>query len=192
MRLENINYQSWESSYPPPEKKGNNAATGELMGDRDKELGEAQELLSTGDFSGAVKKFNKVIKADPKCAEAYFGKAEAAIGDPNVSEEDTMACYKKAVELDGKNPLYWSSYASFLMELGRFNEAEAAYTKAAEIDPENSRYYNSEFAVDYAARAPVVMEKFLDDKTREMIKKKALKYLLKSIDLNEEEARKML
>ena len=162
------------------------------MADREKELEEAQELLGMGDFSRAVKKFNKIIKADPKCVEAYFGKAEAAIGDPSVSEEDTMACYKKAVELDGKNPLYWSSYASFLMELGRFNEAEAAYTKAAEIDPENSRYYNSEFAVDYATRAPVVMEKFLDDKTREMIKKKALKYLLKSIDLSEEEVRKML
>jgi len=162
------------------------------MADKEKELGEAQELLGMGDFSAAVKKFNKIIKADPKCAEAYFGKAEAAIGDPSVSEEDTMACYKKAVELDGKNPLFWSSYASFLMELGRFNEAEAAYTKAAEIDPDNSRYYNSEFGVDYAARAPVVMEKFLDDKTREMIKKKALKYLLKSIELSEEEARKIL
>jgi len=166
--------------------------TGEQMSDIEKDLQAAQELLSNGDFSGAGKKFKKIIKADPKCADAYFGQAEAAIGDPSVSTEETIACYKKTVELDGKNPLYWSSYASFLMEQGNFNEAENAYNKAAEMDPDNAKYYFSEFGVDYAHRAPIVMERFVDDKTREIIQKKALKYTLKSIDISEEDAKKLL
>jgi len=162
------------------------------MADIEKDLLQAQEQLSAGNFTGAVKRYNKVIKADPKCADAYFGKAEAAIGEPSVSVEETIECYKKAVDLDDKNPLFWSSYATFLMEQGKFNEAEVAYNKAAEIDPDNARYYYSEFGVDYAIHAPVVMEKFLDDNTRKMIQKKALEYLLKSIEMNAEDAKKIL
>jgi hypothetical protein len=36
------------------------------------------------------------------------------------------------------------------------------------------------------------MEQFLDDKTKDIIAKKALKYLMKSIGLDEEKARKLL
>lgn len=161
------------------------------MAEIEKDLQQARDLMGAGEFPAAVKKFNKIIKADQKCAEAYFGKAEAAVGDPNVSIEDAIECYKKALEFDEGNPIYWSSYASFLMDQGRFNDAEAAYNRAAEIDPDNARYYHSEFGVDYAYRAPIVMEKFLDDKTRDMIKKKSLQYLLKSIGMTEDDAKRL-
>lgn len=158
----------------------------------EKDLMDAQEALAGGEFDQAVAKFNKVIKADPKCAEAYFGKAEASVGVPKLSPEEVMALYKKAVELDHRNPIYHSSYAAYLLEIGRFNEAEQAYVKAAELDPDNARYYYSEFGVEYIQRAPVVMEKFLDDKTKGMILKKGLKYLLKAAGITEEEAKKLL
>ena len=70
--------------------------------------------------------------------------------------------------------------------------AEAAYNKAAEVDPDNSPYYFSEFGVEYYKRAPAVFEQHLDDNTREIIVKKALKYLLKSINLDEAAAKKLL
>jgi len=162
------------------------------MANIEKEFQEARDLMASGDCSGAVKKFNKIIKADPSCAEAYFGKAEAALSEPNISDDETIACYKKAIELDGNNPIYWSGYASFLIERGKFNDAESAYNRAAEVDLDNAKYYYSEFGVEYASRAPIVMEKFLDEKTKEIIQKKALKYLLKSIGLSEEEAKKLL
>ncbi len=162
------------------------------MAGADKDLMEAQEALAMGEFDQAVSKFNKVLKADPKCAEAYFGKAEASVGVPKMSPEEVMELYKKAVELDPKNPIYHSSYAAYLLDIGRFNEAEAAYIKAAELDPDNARYYFSEFGVEYVQRAPVVMEKFLDDKTKDMILKKGLKYLLKAAGITEEEAKKLL
>lgn len=158
----------------------------------DKDLMNAQDALAGGDFERAYKGFNKLIKGGSKNADAYFGKAEAAMGVPKASVEEIQECYKKAVELDPKNPIFQSSYAAYLVEIGRFNEAEAAYNKAAELDPENARYYYSEFGTEYALRAPVVMEKFLDDKTRDMIKAKGLKYLLKAVGMTEEDAKRLL
>lgn len=162
------------------------------MAETDKDLMDAQDALASGDFEKAVAKYSKVIKADPKSAEAYFGKAEASIGVPKITQEEVMECYKKAVELAPKNPIYQSSYGAFLVEIGRFNEAENAYVKAAELDPDNARYYFAEFGVEYALKAPIVMEKFLDDKTKDMIFKKGLKYLLKAVGITEEDAKRLL
>ncbi|MFH1579650.1 MAG: tetratricopeptide repeat protein [Thermoplasmatota archaeon] len=162
------------------------------MAEIEKDLMHAQEAMANGDFEGAVSKYNKVLKADPECVEAYFGKAEASVGVPKMSPEEVIALYKKAVELDPKNPIFQSSYAAYLIEVGRFNDAEIAYLKAAELDPDNARYYYSEFGVEYILRAPIVMEKFLDDKTKDMILKKGLKYLLKAAGLTEEDAKRLL
>ena len=162
------------------------------MAGMEKDLMDAQELMASGEFEKAVAKYNKAIKADPRCAEAHFGKAEASVGVPKLTPEDVMESYKKAVELDPKNPIYQSSYGAYLVEIGRFNEAEAAYLKAAELDPDNARYYFSEFGVEYTVRAPVVMEKFLDDNTRDMILKKGLKYLLKAAGMSEDDAKRLL
>jgi len=162
------------------------------MADPTKDLMDGQEAMANGDYEGAVAKFTKAIKADPNCAEAYFGKAEASVGVPKMAPDEVVALYKKAVELDPKNPIFQSSYAAYLLEIGRFNESEAAYVKAAELDPDNARYYYSEFGVEYILRAPVVMEKFLDDKTKDMILKKGLKYLLKAAGMTEEDAKRLL
>lgn len=162
------------------------------MAEIEKDLMDAQEAMASGDFDGAVSKYNKVLKADSKCADAYFGKAEASVGVPKMSPEEVIALYKKAVELDPKNPIFQSSYAAYLIEIGRFNDAEIAYLKAAELDPDNARYYYSEYGVEYILRAPIVMEKFLDDKTKDMILKKGLKYLLKAAGLTEEDAKRLL
>jgi len=162
------------------------------MAEITKDLTDAQEALANGEFEQAVSKYNKVLRADPKCAEAYFGKAEASVGVPKMTPEEVMELYKKAVDLDPKNPIFHSSYAAYLLEIGRFNEAEQAYVKAAELDPDNARYYYSEFGVEYILKAPVVMEKFLDDKTKDMILKKGLKYLLKAAGVTEEEAKRLL
>ncbi|MCK4756824.1 MAG: hypothetical protein KAS67_00050 [Thermoplasmata archaeon] len=156
------------------------------------ELVKAQILLAEFEHEKARKKFNEVIKKDPKNAKAYFGKAEASLGAHKVKAEVIQELYMKAVELDPDEVYYVTSLASFCAEIGRFNEAEEYYNKATELDEDNAGMYFSEFAMAYFTRAPIVMEKFLDDTTWRMIKKKSLTYMLKALDMDEKEAMGLL
>lgn len=158
----------------------------------DKLMKQGFQAMSEGEYQTALSKFDKAIKLDPKNAEAYLAKADAGVLVPKVSQEEIEALYKKAIELQPDNPFIYQSYAAFCMDIGKFNEAETAYNKAAENDPDSAPYYFSEFGVEYFRRAPIVYEQHLDDKTREIIAKKALKYLLKSIGLDEAAAKNLL
>jgi tetratricopeptide (TPR) repeat protein len=162
------------------------------MEEAEKLLKQAQQAMEEGEYAAALSKFDKAIKADPNNAEAYYGKAEAGVLVSKLSVEEIIALYKKAISLDEKNPFYYSALGAFCVDVGQFNEAEAAYNKAAEVDPDNAPYLYSEFAVEYYKRAPVVMEQYMNEDTEKVIQKKALKYLLKSIGLDEEKAKKLL
>src|SRR5438552_9939658 len=103
-----------------------------------------------------------------------------------------MARYKKSIVLVGENPQYRDALASFCVDLERFNDAEEQYNAAARLDEENAPFYWSEFAIQYARKAPVIMEQFLDDKTRDMIRQKALTYALKALGVEKADAKRML
>jgi Flp pilus assembly protein TadD len=162
------------------------------MDESEKLMQQGNQLMGDGEYQQALGKFDKAIKANPNNPEAYYMKAEAAVLVSKITVEEVIALYKKAISLDEKNPFFYSSLGAFCVEAGQFNEAESAYNKAAELDPETAPYYYSEFAVEYNRRAPEVMEQYLDDSTRAMIQKKALKYSLRSIGLDEEKAKKLL
>ncbi|MFO7618313.1 MAG: hypothetical protein R6W91_01435 [Thermoplasmata archaeon] len=162
------------------------------MTDIETELIKGEQLLAQFEHDKARKKFNDIIKADPANPRAYFGKAEASLGVQKVTAEEIMELYKKAWELEPDNVFYLTSLGAFCVDIGRFNEAEQYYNKATEIDEENASMYFSEFAISYFTKAPIVMEKFLDDNTRKMIKKKSLTYMLKALDMSPEEAKKLL
>ncbi|HYS71316.1 MAG: hypothetical protein E6K10_00045 [Methanobacteriota archaeon] len=162
------------------------------MAGADAEIQAGEQALSALDYPEAFKHFDKAAKEDPKNPVAWFGKAESALGLPQMEPDDILACYKKAVEIEPEHPQFLEALASFSMDIGRFNEAEQYYNKAAECDKENAGYYWSEFAVNYKAKAPVVMEQFLDDKTKDLIAQKALLYALKAIGLTSDEAKRLL
>jgi len=160
----------------------------------EKEMIKGQTYLAEGEYGKAVKTFKKAIKAAPEEAETYFNYAEAAQFVHEIDPEKVAEAYQKAIELEGDNPFYYSSYGAFCNSVGNFNEAEKMYNKAAEIDPENARLYFSEFAVDYNANAPIAMESILarDPSAISIIKKKALKYALKALEIEPDEAQKLL
>ena len=162
------------------------------MADIEQELVKAETLLAQFEYDKAKKKFNDIIKTDPKSAAAHFGLAESMLGIPKAKVEDIMEAYKKAVELEPDNVFYITTLGSFCSDVGRFNEAEEYYNKATEIDEENASVYFSEFAIAYFTKAPIIMEKFLDEGTKKMIKKKSLVYMLKALDMDEKEAKELL
>ena len=168
------------------------APQGHPMAAADEEIQAGEQALSGLDYPEAFKHFEKAAKADPANPVAWFGKAEAALGLPQMEAEQILSFYKKAVELEPEHPQFLEALASFSMDMGRFNDAETFYNKAAEVDAENAAYYWSEFAVNYKAKAPVAMEQFLDDKTRDMIAVKALTYALKAIALTKDDAKRLL
>ncbi len=156
------------------------------------EVAAGEQALSQLDYEAAYKHFDRAIRADARSAIAHFGKAEAALGVPKVEADEILTLYKKAIELDKENPQYLDAIASFCMDLGRFKEGEEHYNEAARLDAENAAYYWSEFAIQYARKAPVVMEQFLDDRTRDMIKAKALTYALKALGVEPGDAKRLL
>ena len=158
----------------------------------DEEIAAGEAKLSQLDYEAAYKHFEKAAKLDPKNPIAHFGKAEAALGVPTVEADAILASYRKAIELEPDNPQFHEAVASLCMDLGRFNEAEQAYGKAAELDKDNAAFYYSEFAIHYRNKAPVVMEQFLDEKTKDMIASKALSYALKALSMDKDEARRLL
>lgn len=162
------------------------------MSKADEEIAKGERYLNGLDYQNAYKHFDKAVKLDEGNALAYFGKAEAAIGMPKVKKGNIGTWYQKAIELDPNNPQYMEAYAVYCMNDGHFNEAEKLLREAAEVDPENAPYYYTEFAIQYSSMAPIVMEQYLDDKTRDMITSKALTYLLKAIDLEPGEAKRLL
>jgi len=161
-------------------------------GDFDKLMKDGYRLMDEGEYSQALSKFDKAIKTEPTNPSAYLAKADAGVLVPKVSQEEIIALYRKASELDPENPFIFQSWGAFCMDIGLFNDAETCYNKAAQVDPENATYYYSEFGVEYYKRALVVYEQRLDEQTKAIIAKKALKYLLKSIDLDEASAKNLL
>ncbi len=162
------------------------------MASFDDEMAAGEQALVALDYDKAYAHFEKATKSQPNDATAWFGKAESSLGMPKIEAENIVGFYKKAIELDPKNPQFKEAFASLLMDMGRFNEAEQQFNQAAEIDSENAPYYWLGFAVEYAAKAPVVMEQFLDDKTRDMIALKSLSYALKAIRLSRDDAKRIL
>ena len=160
------------------------------MDDVEKLIKNGDRCLNDLDFKKALSSFNKVLKIEPNNSRAYFGKAEAAIGVTKLTEEEIISFYEKAIELDPKNATYNARFGGFCLDVGRFDEAEKYYCDAANLDPENARHYYSEFALDYKFNSKRLMD--FDDATNDKIKRTALKYLLKSLEMDEEEALRIL
>lgn len=162
------------------------------MADIEKTINDGERFLNDFDYKKAKAKFKAALKEDPKNARAHFGMAETLLALPESSVENVVEHYTQAVESDPGNVFYLTSLAAFNLETGRFNEAEQCYNKATELDEENAGMYFAEFAIGYAANAPIVMERFLDATTTKMIHKKALEYALKAINMSVDSAKELL
>jgi len=157
----------------------------------EKLLNQGEQLLNKLDFTGAVSKFNKIIKTDPNDPRGYFNKAEAFIGIPKKTVQEISALYEKAIELDPKNPLYYVRFGGFCLDNGLFKRAEESYRKAADIDPENAYLYYSEFAIELYYSAKRLFND-LDDETNNKVATISLYYILRTLNMSKKRTAMLL
>jgi len=158
----------------------------------------AQVELAEGDVDKAVKSLKASIKADPKFADAHFGLALTYLETDNAKDDDIIKAFTKALEVDDENAEYHLAFGNFLLDIGKFGDAEVQYNLAADLAPEDSGRIYSEFAVLYydrylgALEARIPDDQEIPEQPKMMVEKKALEYLLKAINVDSERAKKLL
>ena len=158
----------------------------------------ALKVMDQGDFKKAHGSFKKFTEEYPDDAEGWYCRAECAnyasgMFGAKIKDEEIMDDYMKAMELDDTNPQYYQSYGLFCISIGKYDEAEKAYNEAAQIDESMAPSLYSEFAIEYYNNVLGTYGEILDDpKARAKYAKKALDYMLKALDMSEEEAKSLL
>ena len=169
-----------------------------MADDLEKKLNAGMKAMDEGDFKKAYTSFKKLCAENPDIAECWYYKAEcgsmaAGMSGAKVSNEEIMEAYNKAIELDAENADYYQSYGLFCISIGKYEEAETAYNEAAQIDESLAPSLYSEFAIEYYNHILGSYGEILDDpKARAKYAKKALEYMLKALDMSEEEAKSLL
>lgn len=162
------------------------------MSEADKEIQAGERKLAAMDFKAALSKFKRAIKLDPKASEAHFGKAEAALGVPKIPVDEVLADYQEAIALDPENPFYLARLGSFSLEAGEWELAEESYNRAAEADPDNAYLYFSEFGLEYYYTWIAKNGEEATPDELEPVQHKCLVYLIRSLDLDEDSAKRLL
>lgn len=163
-----------------------------------KKFDAAMKSMDQGDFKKAYTAFKKYTEEVPDDAEGWYCRAEcgnyaSGMFGAKVKDDDIAAAYTKAIELDDGNAQYYQAYGLFCISVGKYEEAEKAYNEAAQIDESLAPTLYSEFAIEYYNHILGSYGEILDDpKARVKYAKKALQYMLKALDMSEDEARSLL
>src|SRR5262249_15999790 len=105
------------------------------MSKRDETLQKAFSLHRSGDFAEAAKLYRKVIRQDPREANALhsLGIIEAASGN----HAEAAALMARSVALQPANIEFMQNYATVLCQLGQFETASAVCLKGLALDGRN-------------------------------------------------------
>jgi tetratricopeptide (TPR) repeat protein len=159
------------------------------MSEVDDLIAKGQKQLEEGKYKGALSAFKKVIAADPKNPDGYFGFAESAIGNQKLSLVEVAQHYKQAIELDPSNVIYYTSYADFCFQNGLLRQGEENFLKAIENDPENAPFYYNDLSYNYLNCGMKFMERVQQmGQDKYDVMKKAVEYALKAVEMEDGDA----
>ncbi|MBK6941957.1 MAG: tetratricopeptide repeat protein [Planctomycetes bacterium] len=98
------------------------------MSDAQASFKEGFKAFTTGDYAGAIAKFEHALGLDPDHRDALRSIAMAQLRQGNA--ERAVEYAKRLSELEPNDPMSWSSLSLFLMKAGRPKEAEDAAARA--------------------------------------------------------------
>lgn len=97
----------------------------------------------SGDYAGALKDFTDAIRnvaGDNDRAHLFNERGDTYYAEKKY--DSALSDYDRAVEQDGKNPLFHSNRGYALAMMDRYNDALTALWTAIELDPHNGDYWN--------------------------------------------------
>lgn len=114
---------------------------------------QAQDLHEKGDLTGALKLYDKALKAMPEFPEAQFqrGMAFITLGKPDEAE----TAYRRAMELRPDWTLAMTGLGALLVNRGKLAEAVSLLQKVLEIEPQNPPAVAAFAEVRLQAKAPL-------------------------------------
>ncbi|MCQ2055892.1 MAG: hypothetical protein MJY64_00235 [archaeon] len=160
-------------------------------------LAAGMKTMDNGDFEKAYCDFKKLCNENPKNAECWYYKAEcgsmaAGMFGTKINDQEILEAYNKAIKLDPQCD-YYESYGIFCISIGKYDEAEMAFCKAAETNESRAANLYSEFAVEYFNNIMASYGEIMDDpKARAPYLQKALRYMLKALEIEPAEAKALL
>ena len=113
---------------------------------------QAQGLHEKGDLAGALKLYDKALKAMPEFPEAEFqrGMVFIALGKPDEAE----AAYRRAIELRPDWTLAMTGLGALLVNRNRHSEAEPMLKKVLDLEPQNPPALAAFAEIRLNAKAP--------------------------------------
>ena len=123
-------------------------------------------MYGHGDYSGAIRSFDEMIRVDPNCITAYNNRGRAKLA--NKDQTGAMADFSTAIQIEPNFAAPHVNRGLVYFRQGRYDEAALDYDRAIRIEPT--------LAAAYANRSILNMWRFRDADSR--------RDYLKAIELN--------
>jgi tetratricopeptide (TPR) repeat protein len=107
----------------------------------EEEFNKGVEALENHDYDQAIRRFTKVVKNDPKNADAWNSRGFAY--QQKKEFDKAIGDFNQAVRWDPKHALAFNNRGNAYLEKKDFRKALADYSQAIRLEPKDIEYFNN-------------------------------------------------